>query len=296
MLTLAREQLKVLNYALRGRKGSGDNHVVFLSGVPRSGTNMVMELLEHSPDAKVFHERDPRAYETFNLRDDETVKRLAKSLLPCVIFKALSEADRLTELTGYFPHSSIIWVYRQYEAVNASNMVHWPGSKNGLDKIVVDRTAADWRGKGMTDETWELIKKYYHPNMNVESAQALFWYYRNQLFFDQHLDRDPRVLVLRYENIARDPAAELMRTADFLGMSMPKNATAHVSARSAERKPKLDIAPPIRALCDSMLARLDEVLAQQSHASRAGARVVPSQQSSTTDRHYDPRGRVSTGM
>jgi hypothetical protein len=268
---LAGEQLKVLNYTLGRRNASVDNHVVFLSGVPRSGTNMVMELLERSPEAKVFHERDPRAYKNFMLRDDETIKRLSKSLLPCVIFKALCEADRLSELTSYFPHASIIWVYRQYEAVNASNMVHWPGGKNGLDKLVVDRKAAGWRGKGMTEETWELIKKHYHPDLNVESAQALFWYYRNQLFFDQELDRDPRVLLLRYESIARDPATEFTRLANFLGVATPKNAPAHFLARSGGHKLKLSITPSIRTLCDGMLRRLDRIFAHQNSASFAGA-------------------------
>jgi hypothetical protein len=260
----AGECLKLLALAMQAQKDRSVNRVTFLSGVPRSGTNMVMDLLEYSPDTKVFHDRDPRAYRTFMLRDDEIIKKLAKSALPVVVFKALCEAERLNALMSHFSHASIIWVFRNYEAVNASNMVRWPGSKNGLDAIVKDRNAAGWRGLGMTDETWRLIKKYYRKDMSVASAQALFWYYRNQLFFDQHLDRDPRTLLIRYETIARNPEGEINRIAEFLGIRMPQKAIAHVSPSSAGRKVQLDIDPSIRVLCGEMFERLNEALARQN--------------------------------
>ena len=269
--TLAGESLKLLNHAMRAQKDPSDNHVVFLSGVPRSGTNMVMDLLEYSPDTKVFHDRDPRAYRGFLLRDDEIIRKRARSALPVVVFKALCEAHRLKVLTSQFAHASIIWVFRNYEPVNSSNMVHWPGTKNRLDEIIHDRSAGGWRGLGMTDETWALIKKHYREDMSVASAQALFWYYRNQLFFDQHLDYDPGVLLIRYEVIARDPAAELNRAAKFLGIRMPPRAVAYVSSKSAERKVHLDIDPAIRALCDGMLERLHKALARQNDIQRAPA-------------------------
>lgn len=259
--TLLGEWRKIARRVPQGPAAS--NRIVFVGGVQRSGTNMVMELLEYSPDTKVFHERDPRVFRMFAHNSEDAVRRQAKSFLPCIVFKALSDSHRIAHLMSLFPQSCALWVYRHYERVNASNLVRWPGDKNGLDQIVVDRSASDWRGAGMTDKTLRLVREHYRPDLSVASAQALFWYYRNQLFFDQHFDENDQVLVVRYENLLQHPPDELRRLREFLEIRIPDSAMSHVSANMAGKTPSLDIEPSIRALCEAMMTRLDAVLARQ---------------------------------
>jgi hypothetical protein len=238
-------------------------HVVFLTGVQRSGTNMVMDILERSPDTKVFHETDRRAFVEFELREDPILRRLARSAARCVIFKALCDAHRLTGLMEQFQSSSAIWVYRHFDDVVASHLVSWPKGRNQIDKLVEDRSAAVWRGRAMTDATWELVKRHYHPDMNLASAQAVFWYYRNQLFFDQKIDGNGRVYLMKYEDIASRPRAEVEQLAHFLGIRTTAAMAAYVSPGAARRKPPQPVDPPIRMLCEEMMNRLDLALSSR---------------------------------
>ena len=52
---------------------------------------------------------------------------------------------------------------------------------------------AGWRGRGMSDETWQLVRKFDDPNLNEATGAALQWYCRNILDFEQHLENDQRV-------------------------------------------------------------------------------------------------------
>jgi hypothetical protein len=181
---------------------------------------------------------------------------LATSLLPCIVIKALSESHKISRLMTYFSHSSAIWVFRHYDQVIASNMARWPGGTNKLHEIVEAREHGEWRTAGMTDETYQNIRNYYRPDLSVASSQALFWYYRNQLFYDQQFEDDPRVLLMRYETITENPVCESKKLADFLGIRLSHRAVRHVFSESAKRRLDLDVEPRIRALCEEMLARL----------------------------------------
>ena len=278
LANLARLPAKLIRRIIARITGAPKSkHVVFLAGVQRSGTNMVMSILERSPETTVFHESDKRAFDQFQLRDDAVIQNLARSPDPCVVFKALCDNERVKSLMQSFPHASAIWVYRNYNDVIRSHVALFGPTENQIHRLVVNRTSAVWRGRGMTDETWALVKKLYWPEIDPASAQALFWYYRNQLFFDQGLDCDPSVYLLRYEDLARDPTGQVNKLGRFLGITLTNRAVAHVRADSVREKPAFPIREDIRDVCDRMLRRLDAVRArQESHALEPADVLLPS--------------------
>jgi hypothetical protein len=258
---------KAFGQAVRGLRGAGQHgRTAFIGGVQRSGTNMIMDVLDLSPDTRVYHERDKRAFERFELRDLDTLAQLRCSGARCTIFKALCDNHSLTELMSAFRPSQTIWVYRHYEDVVASHHVAWPDGRNQIDALVKDRAAAGWRGRGMTDSTWALVRKHYHRELNKSSAQALFWYYRNQLFFDQRLDQDARVQLVRYESFTADSQSEIEKLGRFLDIRVTPEMVAHVSgARKTQASNPIE--PPIREICDDMLQRLGVAGAERKPAS-----------------------------
>jgi hypothetical protein len=92
--------------------------------------------------------------------------------------------------------------------------------------------------------------------MNEASAAALMWYYRNVLFFEQALDKDPRALVLSYERLVAEPLATLQMLLRF--NDLPPGGrwmTRYVHPRSVGKSPQADIEPAVRELCDGLRAR-----------------------------------------
>jgi hypothetical protein len=236
--------------------------VVFVGGVQRSGTNMIMDVLERSFETDVYHERDPRAFHEFEMRPPEVVYRLVEaSNARFVVIKALCELQHLEALMSEFAPAMVLWMVRDYADTVNSHLRKWSGCPAAIGRIVSDREAAGWRGRGMSDTTHHVVTELYHPTMNDASAVALFWYFRNVLFFEQGFDTNDRVLAIRYESFVSDPERQCRRVFRFLGLDYSPRVIRKVFAGSIGTRGTPEIEPPIRDLCESLLARFDSILA-----------------------------------
>lgn len=246
---------KSLRQQLSARSGSP--RTVFVAGVHRSGTNMLMQILEASYETDVFHENDERAFSTYMMRDLRIIRSLVTgSRAPVVVVKALHEAHKLTELLDTFAPATGFWMVRYFDDSVNSMLKRWPGIRNMIEALVEDRNAADWRGRGMTDETHAVVRAHYRPDISDATANALFWYYRNQLFFDQGLDHDPRVLAIDYEELVGGPDAQVEKIATFTGIPCTDKMRRISHSESVRKSIPPDISADVRALCDAMHRRL----------------------------------------
>ena len=82
---------------------------------------------------------------------------------------------------------------------------------------------------------------------DVYSAQALWWYLRNQLYFDLGLDERADCYLLSYDRMVADPPNEMARLCQFLGVDRDHRSTSPIARRHAPREP-LPIDRRIRAL------------------------------------------------
>jgi hypothetical protein len=253
---------KRLMQTLRGAGAPAAKTVVFLGGVQRSGTNMVMDVLERSFQTDVYHERDPRAFHEFEMRPPSVIHCLVgASKARFVVIKALCELQYLKDLLDEFAPAKVVWMVRDYADMVNSHLRKWSGCPAAIGRIVADRGGAGWRGRGMSDATHGVVTDLYHPRMDDASAIALFWYFRNALFFEQGFDSNDRVLAVRYESFVSNPEMECRRVFAFLGLDYSSRVIRDVSAGSIRKDARLAIDPAIRDLCESLLARFDSVMA-----------------------------------
>jgi len=130
---------------------------VLVAGMQRSGTNLLMDILDANADTRVFHETDPRAFERYEMRDLAVIRRLAQHCpAPVFVIKALCELDRIKDLMDAFRPAKTVWVVRDWrDSVNSAlksfgNFVpQWNRLARG--------DASDWRGRGMSAATRELL-------------------------------------------------------------------------------------------------------------------------------------------
>ncbi len=227
--------------------------VIFVAGVHRSGTNMVLDVLDASMRTDVFGESDSRAFDNYVMRDVAVIERLvARSRADTVVVKALHEAHKLRELMDRFAPAKAIWPVRRFHDVVNSIVRRWPDYANDIDEIAADRRAGGWRSRGMTDETYRILRRHYRTGMDAASANALFWYYRNQLFFDQGLAADGRVLPIAYEALVHEPEACLSSLAAFAGISPTARMRRIPHGRSVGKDAPPTLLPDVHALCSDM--------------------------------------------
>ncbi|HKK14864.1 MAG TPA: sulfotransferase [Gammaproteobacteria bacterium] len=230
----------------------------FVAGVQRSGTNMMMDVLERSYSTEVFHERDQRAFDNYLMRPVPEIRQLhAQSRASVFVIKALCELQRLSGLMDEFRPARTVWVVRNYDDVVNSMLVSFRNHAKQIQRMARDRSSDGWRGEGMSDATHALVRRLTHAELSDASAAALMWYLRNVLFFEQDLDTSADVIVVPYERLVTAPAVEFRRVFAFLGLDYTPRVNANVFPSSIRRRPPPAIDPAIREVCDALTARFD---------------------------------------
>jgi hypothetical protein len=102
--------------------------------------------------------------------------------------------------------------------------------------------------------------KYFSEDMNPYDAAALFWLARNRLFFELALDKNPQVMMCRYEDLVTDPMQSTKNIYDFMGyVYSPFKIPGDVHANSIGSGKGLALSPDIDLICNRLLRKLDVV-------------------------------------
>lgn len=238
---------------------------VFILGEMRSGTNMLTDCLDRCLATDTYNENNEHAFDAYALRDDSTIVDLvSKSRATHVVFKSLADSSRALELLELFPNSKAVWIFRNYEDVVNSAIKKWKEHNTYLAYILHDPATAAWRGRNLPDALVNLIRDHYERGIDDTSARALIWYVRNRLFFEQRLDSNARVRLIRYENLAQEPKREFQRVFDFLELPLHDSYLTEVSTRSIRRDPAPVIDAAIERLCDGLFEDLKSRLEAQN--------------------------------
>lgn len=241
-------------------------YAVFVFGDMRSGTNMLKECFYRTARTAVFNESDEDAFDDFMLRDLVVIDRLVeRSPARVVVFKALADSARSVELLDRYADSRGIWIYRRYQDVinSAVRTVHWRSPIENLRMTLEEPERARWRRLNLSESQLDLMRHHYARGLDDNSARALIWYVRNDLFFSQQLDRDPRVVLINYERLVETPDQVLRRAWEHVGLPHDHRHHAHVSPRSVGRHTEPVIDAEISRLADDMMRRLEAVRARQ---------------------------------
>jgi hypothetical protein len=261
--------------ALRKRRWRRANAVtpstaipVWLVGVQRSGTNMLVHGLERSPEFEVRNENDRRAFYRFRLRPDEVLQRLvAESPHRYILFKPLCDSHRVLDLVDHLGGGApgrAIWAYRSVDGRARSAVCKFGRSNlDALRDVAEGRGEGRWQAERLSEDSLQLIKSFDYDRLSPESAAALFWYVRNRLYFEMRLHERPDVTIASYDRLVADPEGSMRALCDFLRFPYHPRLSAHVASRAGDVSP-LQLDSRIRLRCDELQQCLDRA-AQEKH-------------------------------
>lgn len=234
---------------------------VYVVGLQRSGTNMLLRGLDAAPEVEVRGENDRTVFHRFRLRPDEVLRTtVMRSPHRIVLVKPLCDSqrvDQLLDLPGLAPGRAV-WAYRNADDRARSEVAKFGDSnRQALRRIAAGTDAGMWQGERLGAQARELVASFDTDDMTPETAAVLFWVVRNGLFFDLRLDARPDVLLSSYDDLVADPQASMRALCDFIGFPCRSELWAHVEPRSFHDRRPLDIDPRVRALADEMTERLE---------------------------------------
>ena len=235
--------------------------VVLIFGCQRSGTTMLQQTL-FDRSWRVFileeHDRrlvgdDPDPEETDWEEDTLVFRRIHRLPFEVVAVKPLVESYRATALVKAAGQASGIWMLRHYLDVARSNLKRF-GLGNAHRDLEPFRVpdSADWRCRGATAETRQTVNELLREGLEPLDAAALFWWTRNRLYFDQRLEEDDRIKILRYERVGSCPEEVIRSLSDYIGVSLPIHSTVHrIRTRQADDVVN-ELNPAVEGLCARM--------------------------------------------
>jgi Sulfotransferase domain len=235
---------------------------VFLVGLQRSGTNMLVRGLEHAPEFEVFNENHRAAFSRFRLRPDPVIRRLIDaSRHPYVLLKPLCDSHRTAELLdglGTRKPGRALWVYRSVDGRARSALAKFGDANlHALREIAAGGGRHRWEAQMLSQDSLDLVASCDWTRMSAASAAALFWLVRNRLYFELGLDRRTDVLLVSYDAALRDPESEVRRICAFLGFPYRPQLAAHIAPRPPATAGPLAVDARVRAYCEELAARLD---------------------------------------
>jgi hypothetical protein len=248
-----------LRQLTRGREDSGPK-LVFVLGAQRSGTRLPLVVMDRCPDIITFNEGSSAFFDRVMLRSDEEIRaRLRRIPVPVVVLKPICESHRAVDLLDSFPASRVVWIYRGYRAVTRSASAKWASGVAHLRSLAAGMDVeAAWRAGGMTQEKYAFVRDVYAPDMSLDAANAVFWHLRTSLFLDLKLHERADVLLVRYEDLAREPQRFFPRMFEFLNREFHPRYLDTVRP-SPDSSPTLnDVPGPIAEACERLEHRMDE--------------------------------------
>lgn len=240
------------------RARPGERRVVLIFGCQRSGTTMLQQtFLDRSWRVLILEEHDrrlvgpaPGPEETAWQEYPTVLGRIRRLPFEVVAAKPLVESASATALMDAAGPVKAIWMLRRHSEVAQSNVSRF-GSDNPYRDLepIRARDARDWRYQGVTEETWETVTALSSRQLTPLDAAALFWWTRNQLYFDQRLQEDDRIRILRYERACNQPDEVIRSLSGHIGLTLPLGSiTSRVRAQPA-RADNGELDPEIDQLC-----------------------------------------------
>lgn len=248
---------------------------VYVVGLQRSGTNMLLRGLDAAPEVQVHGENDRRVFHRFRLRGPETVRNaIVASRHQFVLFKPLCDSqrvDQLLDLPGVAPGRAV-WAWRDAHDRARSEVAKFGASNLSALRAIADGSDQGmWQSERLPEPSRDLVRSFDLQTISTDTAAVLFWYIRNLLFFDLGLDRREDVLLSSYDELVRDPERQMRRLCDFLGFPFRHELHQHVARRESHGRRALDIDPRVDELADQLTTRLQAN--EQSRWAAAGDRA-----------------------
>jgi len=240
--------------------------LLFILGCQRSGTGLVARVFRNDLNSQVFGEFTPMSSQdaVAGIRldpPDQLRLFLSQLYAPLVVVKPLVESQNALSLLGSMENLKIIWVYRDFRDVVASNLKKF-GEAKGLDDIRPIETgdSGNWRSENVSTRTQEFIRQFYSEGMSPADASALFWYARNSLYFEQRLNERPDVLLVAYHKLVKSPQVVMRDIYSYLGKKYPGDyMSREVHRTSLGKGEAIMLTPEIESHCSELLERLNKV-------------------------------------
>lgn len=239
----------------RFRRRSFDSAIPFmLLGAQRSGTSMLMDILELHPSTQVMTEvAQSPIYFDFRIRSIDVVDQcLRNARAPVVCFKPISDSHLASRFVEQFPQGRFVWIVRSYLDVAASSVKKFAHIDRAIRLVCKGEAGGGWFQEGVSEETVKILRALDHECLSVFDYACLVWWARNRIYVEQELNKYQNVTLVCYEKLLD---GHLEHVFEFARLSFDKQYARFVK-RPGESAKYPFVSPQVADLCQKLQLQL----------------------------------------
>ncbi len=247
-----------------GLSGELRKRVLWVVACNQAGKTTLLSALARCSRCTLYRENSPHAYQKYRILPEQVIERLIQfTPNERVVFELANDLQYTDRYMNLYPESQALWIFRHYRGVVRDIVRKWgDAQKNMLLGIVTGSAKHPGQhsiAENLNAQTLALLKQHVHDQMSAQDGAALLWYLRNQMYFQLHLDRDERVLLVRHDELVSNPEDCMQSIFDFIQLNYARRYVRPINRSAPTLDPLPDLNPEIEALCDHMLDCLHQV-------------------------------------
>jgi hypothetical protein len=247
---------------------------------------MLMHVFHLHPEVRAYDESaSSAAFSEYRIRTWEGISRLAEaSPFPAVCFKPLVDSHLIGEFMRRFPAGRFLWVYRHYADVARSSLRRFGEGTTPVKEACRGERGGHWFHEGLSPQSRQILESFAGTSLSELDYACLTWWARNQIVLESVCTGDPRLRLVRYEELIEAPQARFAELFSYLGLSVLQGPIRHVRARPKAEDGRGADSPRVDELCRGLLGDLDRARrygeARQQQPAYAPQRLEPGREAS----------------
>jgi hypothetical protein len=220
-----------------------------------------MHVFHLHPEVRAYDESvSNAAFCQYRIRTWQCLSRLIEaSPFPLVCFKPLVDSHLLGDFMRRFPDGRFLWVYRHYADVARSSLKRFGEGTAPVKEACAGKRGEHWFHEGLSPQTRKVLQSFAGEMLSELDYACLTWWARNATVLEGSWARDPRLRLIRYEELIAAPQDRFAELFAFLDLSALPGPIRHVGARATAREGGGADSERVDGLCRALLGALDDV-------------------------------------
>jgi hypothetical protein len=255
-----RYRMRVFKELLSIPHSKGTSIPIFVFGLQRSGTTMMMNIFEMDHRIKVYKESKENKVFTNSLIKSYNILHHTIDVckMPYVAYKTLCDSHKIIDILHEFEPCKALWIYRNYRDVANSYDRKWPHADRAIRIVCTGGTGGGWFQEGVSEDSQHILRDIYSSHLTRYDCLCLAWWARNRLVIEHNLGDLPNVLLVDYDRLVQHKFDECNTIYQFLGLDFRERMVADVHAESIGRHQVPAINPDVQQLCDDLTGTLEQ--------------------------------------
>lgn len=235
------------------RHSNGKALPIFVMGYGRSGTTMMLNTFALDDRFEIFRENDPRIARDYMLVYEKVSQEISGCKTEALVMKPILNSFDASRILENYNRAKIIWMIRDYRDVAASAVKRFgPTVGCYLKELVGSGVGDNWLARGMPKETVKILRELDSAAFGDHDWMGLVWWSVNRTIILDRLYSNSQFLLLKYENLVKNPEQMLGQLYEFLELEYRRGLGRFIHDMSVGKGSRVQFRGIIQRMCDSL--------------------------------------------